>query len=483
MAFPVSGLYSPTATSIVVDPFVARSPEEVRQLEIDAGLLSGFLRGIDFRRNVAAGLMLAFLVFCWSAEGPMLIGIWLVAGFALLLVRCPMERRFGRDRPFGDRNIREAFVRAMIPLYALHGGIWGMALIFSFERLSLYDQMGSWVVLACAASAPLTTIALVPALQKAYTNTLFVGVIAVLLLSPTFRLSPSEVPHYLLLATMVAFWLLLNRFGRNIFRRESEQLGLQHDLGLKAHEARAAVETKDRFLAVAAHDLRQPVMALSLYAEYLVDYPDMKDELVPKIAAASQIVKNLFESLFDLASLDSGNVTLHVKDVRIAELLENLGTQFRPLAGERGIGLRLRAAEGTVRTDSVQLQRMIGNVLGNAIKYSPPGSEILLAFRRTGSRWRVQVWDQGIGIPPDDLQRVFQEFYRVHRSVAPGAPIVEGVGLGLSIVMRLSHILQTRLHLRSVMGKGTCFTFDVGDIDVIAGNGGVPVEVPPLSSP
>ena len=464
MAVPVSGLYSPTTTSIVVDPFVAWSPEEIRRLDIDAGLLKAFLRGIDFRRNVAAGLMFAFTVFCWSGQGSALLGVWLIAGLAVLLVRCPMERRFQRDRPSGDRNIRESFVRAMVPLYAVHGGIWGIALIFSFERLSLYDQMGSWLVLACAASAPLTTISLVPALQKAYTNTLFVGVIAVLFLSPAFKLSPSEMPHYLLLATMGAFWLLMNRFGRNIFRRQSEQLGLHHDLSMKAHEARVAVETKDRFLAVAAHDLRQPVMALSLYAEYLVDYPDMKDELVPKIGAASKIVKNLFESLFDLASLESGNVTLRVENVRIADLLDNLGTQFRPLAGERGIGLRLRAAEGTVRTDPVQLQRMIGNVLGNAIKYSPPGSEILLAFRRSGARWRVQVWDQGIGIPPEDLQRVFQEFYRVHRSVAPGAPIVEGVGLGLSIVMRLSHVLQTRLQLRSVMGKGTCFTFDVGDM-------------------
>lgn len=172
MAVPVSGLYSPSTTSIVVDPFIARSPEEVRRQEIDAGLLKGFLRGIDFRRNVAAGLMLAFLVFCRSGQGPVLMGIWLVAGFAVLLVRCPMERRFQHERPSGDRNIRKAFVRSMVPLYAVHGGIWGIALVFSFERLSLYDQMGSWLVLACAASAPLTTISLVPALQKAYTNTL-----------------------------------------------------------------------------------------------------------------------------------------------------------------------------------------------------------------------------------------------------------------------------------------------------------------------
>ncbi|MGJ7580290.1 hypothetical protein ACSFA3_08925 [Variovorax sp. RHLX14] len=123
MAVPVSGLYSPTTTSIVVDPFIARSPAEMRQQDIDAGLLKGFLRGIDFRRNVAAGLMVAFLAFCWSGQGPALMGVWLVAGFAVLLVRCPMERRFQRDRPSGDRNIREAFVRAMVPLYAVHGGI------------------------------------------------------------------------------------------------------------------------------------------------------------------------------------------------------------------------------------------------------------------------------------------------------------------------------------------------------------------------
>ena len=464
MAVPVPGLYSPTSTSIVVDPFIAQSPEESRRLAIDAGLLKGFLRGIDFRRNVAAGLMLAFLVFCWSGAGWVLLSVWLFAGLVLLMVRCPMERRFQCDRFSGDRNIRAAFVRSMVPLYAVHGGVWGIALVFSFERLSLYDQMGSWLVLACAASAPLTSIALVPALQKAYTNTLFAGVMAVLLMSTSFSLTAIEVPHYLLLAITVAFWVLLNRFARGIYRGQYEQLGLQHDLELKAQEAHAAVETKNRFLAVAAHDMRQPVMALSLYAEYLADFPEMKDELVPKIAATSRIVKDLFESLFDLASLDSGHVTLHVEKVRVADLLAGLGTQFGPLAAERGIRLRLHAAEGMLETDPVQLQRMIGNVLGNAVKYSPPGSSILLAFRRSGRRWRVQVWDQGIGIPPEDLTRVFQEFYRVHQAFEPGARVVEGVGLGLSIVVRLSRVLQTRLQLRSVVGKGTCFTFDVGDM-------------------
>ncbi|MEJ7687394.1 MAG: HAMP domain-containing sensor histidine kinase [Variovorax sp.] len=232
-------------------------------------------------------------------------------------------------------------------------------------------------------------------------------------------------------------------------------------MALKEQEARSAVATKDRFLAAASHDMRQPVMALSLYAEHLVAYPEMHLELAPKIATASLAVKHLFESLFDLANLDSGKVVLHVQPVNVAEVLIGLVVQFGPLAAAKNIELRVRGADATVQTDSVRLQRMIGNVLGNAIKYSPSGTKILLAVRAHAGRVRVEVWDQGYGIPQGDMDKVFQEFYRVDRADTPS---IDGIGLGLSIVSRLSRVLNTQIAINSVVGRGTRFSLCVSDV-------------------
>ncbi|RZL48756.1 MAG: HAMP domain-containing histidine kinase [Variovorax sp.] len=444
----------------VAPPVLPASDARARSIQTD--LLTIFLRGSRFRQNVGGALMTIFVICCWGhAAGPALL-LWLIAGLSIIAVRQRTEVRYLRGGVFDDEGAQAAFVRTMRPIYGVHGALWGFSLVFSFDRIPVYNQLGCWLVLACAASAPLTSVALVPRLQRVYTNTLFSLVIGVILVMTATRESSTEVPHYLLLGISVFYWWLLGHYGLGIHQNQTEQSGLQYDVQEKAREARAAVETKDRFLAAAAHDMRQPVMALSLYAEHLVSYPEMQAELAPKIAAASQAVKHMFESLFDLANLDSGQVILQVEKVRTAEMLVSLGVQFGPLAAAKGIELRLRGAPRVIRSDSVRLQRMIGNVVGNAIKYSPPGGRILLAVRSHADGVRVQVWDQGLGIPAQDIDRIFQEFYRVDRA---DAPVVDGMGLGLSIVARLSKVLNARIHVRSVVGRGTCFTIDLSDVD------------------
>ncbi len=436
--------------------------EHDRQQSIEAGMLTHFLRGTRFRQGVGATLMGMFVVFCWGHANSAALLTWLAAGLSILAFRQKSEVRYQRSGAFENARMRRDFVKTMLPIYGAHGAMWGGSLLFSFERLPLYDQLGCWLVLACAASAPLTTVALVPSLQKAYTNMLFALLVGVMVVVTTFEnAAATDSPHYLLPALPLFFWWLLGRFGKGIHFNQGEQFGLQYDIALKEQEARAAVATKNRFLAAASHDMRQPVMALSLYAEHLVAYPEMHLELAPKIATASLAVKHLFESLFDLANLDSGKVVLHVQPVRVKDVLTGLGVQFGPLATAKNIELRVRGVDATVQTDSVRLQRMIGNVLGNAIKYSPPGTKILLAARAYAGRVRVEVWDQGFGIPPNDVDKVFQEFYRVDRADTPS---IDGIGLGLSIVSRLSRVLNTQITISSVVGRGTRFTLCVSNV-------------------
>lgn len=431
---------------------------EAREAVIRTGMVSLFLRGTLFRQRVGASLMTVFAAFCWRHAEPALLLTWLIAGLAILGWRNRREAAYaamvGRDTP----AILAGFISAMRPIFTLHGAIWGVSLFFSFDNLPLYDQLGCWLVLACVASAPLTTVALVPALSRAYTNTLFSMLIAVLLGMTATKESGSAGPDLLLLGLPFFYWWLLGRFGKGIHHNQREQFGLQYDIALREQEAREAVHIKNRFLAAASHDMRQPVLALSLYAEHLLEHPDMHLQLAPKIAAASQAVRGLFESLFDLANLDGGQVQLRIGQVDIAQLLADVHNQFEPLAAARRISLRWRGAPSLLMTDAVQMRRMIGNLVGNAIKYSEPDRKILLCARRHRGGVRVQVWDQGFGIPEQHLGNIFKEFYRVDR---PDQGSIDGAGLGLSIVTRLARMLDTQVQVDSVVGRGTRFTLDL----------------------
>ncbi len=208
--------------------------------------------------------------------------------------------------------------------------------------------------------------------------------------------------------------------------------------------------------------MRQPVIALSLYAEYLESYPDSHVEVGPKITQATAAVNNLFNSLFDLAHFDTGEVKLTIEPVRIAEVIDGLAHVVGPVAKASGIELRVRVNDALLQTDSTRLRRMIANVLSNAVRYSKPGAKILLAARVRQDKLRVEVWDQGVGIAADKLPKVFSEFYRVDTSTAL-AP--EGMGIGLSLVARLAEALNTKITIASVEGRGTRVTMEIGDVD------------------
>jgi len=222
----------------------------------------------------------------------------------------------------------------------------------------------------------------------------------------------------------------------------------------------SAVAMKNRFLASAAHDMRQPVLALSLYADWLRNEPELVLELAPKIVRATHAVNALFDSMFDLARIDSGQVRLHVERVDMSELLHDLELQYRPVAESRGLDFRVHACEGSFLTDPIRVRRMIGNLLANAIKYTTEGG-VLLAARQTRDGLRVEVWDTGIGIAPEHLRDVFLEFYKV----ADHAGTSDGFGLGLAIVARLSHVLGHPVSVRSRLGRGSVFRVALHDAD------------------
>ena len=221
-------------------------------------------------------------------------------------------------------------------------------------------------------------------------------------------------------------------------------------------EIERTTAARSRFLASASHDLRQPFQAMRLFLDALCS--QISDE---KALSTAEMLGNamtagerLLNALLDISTLDAGTVTPDPQPVALDELLGQLVEEFRPQSEEKGLRLRARLCPGTVETDPVLFGRVMRNLLTNAIRYTRHGG-LLLAMRRRGNRWRIDVWDTGFGIPEEQLTAIFDEFHQLQN---PNRDPTRGLGLGLAIVRRLAELLGLQVEVRSRIGRGTVFS-------------------------
>ncbi len=228
----------------------------------------------------------------------------------------------------------------------------------------------------------------------------------------------------------------------------------------KKEEAEMASEDKSRFLAVASHDLRQPIHALGLYiAELKRKIPgNERQHLVGQIEHSVEVISTLIDSLLDISKLDAGVVVPQKQVCDLAKLLERITMDFQFLARNRNIRLRIHHSHGRIVSDPVLLERILTNLVSNAIRYTPPGGTVLIASRKRGQNWRIEVRDNGVGISKQDHENIFREFIQLPRQQHEER---KGLGLGLSIVKRLVKLLDHRIELRSKPGRGSLFAIDV----------------------
>jgi two-component system, sensor histidine kinase len=245
---------------------------------------------------------------------------------------------------------------------------------------------------------------------------------------------------------------------------ETVQLRLQNeylveDLRREKAVAEEANVAKSRFLASASHDLRQPVHALSVFVGALRAH-EMDTEargLLDHIDGSIRALSGLFGGLLDISRLDAGVVAVHRTAFAVQPVIERVCRDFSAQALAKRVDLRGRATRAVIQSDAMLFERILRNIVANAVTYTDHG-RVLVGCRRHGSGVRVQVWDTGRGIAASEQQRVFQEFYQVGN---PERDRTHGVGLGLAIVKRLTTLLDHPLTLKSSPGKGTCFTIEV----------------------
>ena len=242
------------------------------------------------------------------------------------------------------------------------------------------------------------------------------------------------------------------------------------ELREKKEEAEIATLAKTRFLSAASHDLRQPTHALGMFVArlaHLTQPPQVAlgpgqaeiSHLVVNLDAAVRAMQDLLDGLLDMSRLDAGAVPVNVRAMSVDALFDALRDSLGAVAQGKGLRLRVRPSPLWVLSDPVLLQRILLNLLGNALRYTQTGT-VLLTCRPSGAgeRVRIEVWDSGIGMAPEHQQAVFREFYQVGNTERDRA---KGLGLGLNIVQRTARLLGHPLTLRSAAGRGTRFSLEL----------------------
>lgn len=217
-----------------------------------------------------------------------------------------------------------------------------------------------------------------------------------------------------------------------------------------------ASRAKTRFFAAASHDLRQPLHAIGLLAQALCERgakAEERDETAQHIMANVEALNHLFNQVLDLARIESGVTQVITQHFRLSELLARIDKQFRPAAAAKGLAFRIAPTDCIANTDPVLLERILINLVSNAVRYTERGA-IWIGVRHGADceRCHIEVRDSGIGIAPHEHELVFEEFYQVP---LPQFPVRQGHGLGLPTVRRLIRMLGDELTLRSDLGRGT----------------------------
>ena len=390
-------------------------------------------------------------VFYWRLHDPMVL-VWLGLHF-LQLLRYPLIAAYHRDPNAAERSA--FWARRQYRELLIYSSVWGLApwMFMPADNLPMTVLM-MLAILGLASGG-------VPAVAPRWPSLLsfVVPMVAGLILALAWR---ADGVH-LFLATCSALYLGATlHFARQqhrlltdalVMRFEKEALADQ--LGQQMAVTQRLSEEKTRFFAAASHDLRQPLHAIALFGAVLEKDLQGRPEHThaARLMRAVHALGTSLDTMLDVSRLDAGVIVPELHATPLNPLFQSVNQLFAARADEKGLQLRLRASPLWVHTDPQLLQRLLANLVENAIKYTVQGGVLVLARARAGQVW-IDVRDTGVGIAPENMEHIFDEFYQVDN---PGRDRTQGLGIGLSIVRRLSVLLAHPLQVHSRPGGGSRF--------------------------
>jgi signal transduction histidine kinase/CheY-like chemotaxis protein len=415
------------------------------------------------------GMVLMASVF-WSLASPLALAGWLGVGVLLWGARLLHYLRFLR-RPDADDATLLSWRRSWRALVLAQGTMWGVAAWLFWGLGTPYHLV---VLILTVVSYCLGSVQLLATQPR-----VFLAFISLVLLPTIVRIASDGTQDWswqlaVVLLLLFALTVLMartygNALGQAItLKRRTDELAAQLRVEAReAEEARRAAEAasraKTQFFAAASHDLRQPLHAMGLFAEALRAKsrdPEVAG-LVNSINESVDALEGLFGELLDITRIDTGGVEVSPAPVRMRELFSRLRLHFEPVAFEKGLMLSFHGEQHTALADPLLLERVLRNLVSNAIRYSDDGGVLVSCRPRStadGPRLLLQVWDTGIGISAASLPRIFDEFFQAQSNRPLQAHQRKGLGLGLAIVKRLAALMETEVAVRSRLGRGTVFS-------------------------
>ena len=251
----------------------------------------------------------------------------------------------------------------------------------------------------------------------------------------------------------------LGRMGRSFNRLKKDLWEQGEGLQNAKSDAERANKAKSVFLASASHDLRQPLNAMQMYIAALQSKVKDKEilRIIEDINSVSISTARLLNALLDVSELEVGAIKPRHEIFSVNNILISIFQSFLPLAKDKELDFRIVPSSLYVESDPALLERILGNFMSNAIRYTDKGS-VLIGCRRKGSEVSIEVWDTGCGISDDQMSLIYEDFYQVENKERDRG---KGLGLGLALAKRLSDSLDHKIDSKSSLGRGSCFSVRV----------------------
>jgi len=401
---------------------------------------------------------LPLALFLWSDLYAVSLIVWVSVIYIFTLFRFLHYRSLNVKTASIERIKKQQKVYLIFALCS--GIIWGSSGIIFFNPNVVTEFSFLMLLLVAMISSSMTSLSSRPIIYAAF------ALPTILPLSFMMFLQAESYYHWLFFGT-VTYLLVTLAFGRNLHQSIHNSLILKHqnidlvdDLKKQTDAANKANNDKSRFLAAASHDLRQPLHAINLFVESLdtkISQPDQSHDL-DRIRSGLDTLSELFNALLDISRLDSDSVQINKIDFQLEDLMQKLVDQFSLEADAKNLNLNLQDCQQFVHSDPILLERLIRNLLSNAIRYTQKGSISIFCGSLSKGSIQIHIVDTGIGIAEHDKDKIFSEFYQLHN---PERDRSKGLGLGLAIVRRISNLLEHPVKLHSKPEQGTEFIIEV----------------------
>ncbi len=399
-------------------------------------------------------IALLLVSMMWDKLPQPVLLIWLAALFVELMVESSYAWRDVES--ISSLEDCKRWRKCLLVSVTLTSLIWGAGgvLLFVPDNLT-YQALLICVYLGIAAGAATTNPVFPPAL--------YIYISLVILPLMLLNLVIGDHTHFILAGMLLVYWGFLLSTGRGLsktfelsLRRAVENEQLLAQLTEEKQRVELASQTKTRFLAAASHDLRQPVHALALLVEALKGHVQGAEGngLRDKLEISIEALGGMLNALLDVSRLDAGVVKPSCERFAMQPLLDRLYDDFGVFADKQGLHLEIASCDAIVYSDAVLLELVLRNLLSNALRHTSEG-EVSLICQPVAGGLQLTVCDTGIGIAPEFLTSIFEEYYQIGNRQRDRR---KGLGLGLAIVKRLDNLLGLQLQVHSTLGEGTTFT-------------------------